>query len=339
MLSSLNRCRRETPLLVGLLTLVLLTLPTTQTTAGVLIEPINPPDWQVSEWINGNPGSIAKNHDKLIIIEFFQMWCPGCNEFSIPLMQRWNDRYGKRSDVLLFSIHTVFEGHDVQTTERLREFVRGKGIRHPVGIDAYDSDDPITPVTMKRYRTGGTPHIVIIDKNSKLVFSHFGRFDVRTVEGFIDRKLLEESVSNDGFPTLREDDTFTRPPINPLSGRYELTLEQVSNSCSSRIPIRQTKLRLALVGNQLEATFDGNYMGYDKLMLDYNPTAQSFSLDSRTQLHGNGAALILQLEVTGFLLDGSTPRFQFSAILNQGGPGTGPECLIELRGHGSRIGA
>jgi len=71
MLPSLNHRRNGTPLVVGLLFLVLLALPATSITAGVLIEPVNPPDWYVSEWINGDTGRIDENSDKLIIIEFF----------------------------------------------------------------------------------------------------------------------------------------------------------------------------------------------------------------------------------------------------------------------------
>jgi len=159
---------------------------------GVVLQDIEAPEWQVSEWINGDPARLEDNRGKVVLIEFFQLWCPGCNRFSIPLFNRWDEKYGDRDDVLIVSIHTVFEGHDVQNPGRLRQFVHDRGIRHPVGIDAYDPKDPKgTPITMRRFETGGTPHVAIVDKHGKLRFSHFGDFRPEVVESFIDRLLKE----------------------------------------------------------------------------------------------------------------------------------------------------
>ena len=162
--------------------------------AGVVLEPSSAPEWKVSEWINGDPGKLANHRGKIVLIDFFQLWCPGCNDFSIPLFQEWEQKFGVRDDVLVVSIHTVFEGHEDQTPERLREFVAEKGITHPVGIDAYAVPGAVVPVTMDRFETGGTPHIAIVDKEGRLRFSHFGRFDPQPVERFIER-LFEEKKS------------------------------------------------------------------------------------------------------------------------------------------------
>lgn len=149
------------------------------------------PEWAISEWIGGNPGTVASNRGKVILIDFFQLWCPGCNQFSLPLFERWQEKYGSRDDVLIVSIHTVFEGLSRQDPSKLKWFMKQKGFQHPVGIDAYASDDEETPITMKRYRTRGTPQVVVIDKQGNLRFSRFGRFDPAPVEAMIDR-LLEE---------------------------------------------------------------------------------------------------------------------------------------------------
>jgi len=110
---------------------------------------------------------------------------------SVPLFNRWHERYGQRDDVLVVSIHTVFEGHDYQNSERLREFVETWGIEHPVGIDTYAAEGDEVPETMRRYRTGGTPHVVIVDKWGRQRFRHLGGFDEQAVEKFID-ELLDE---------------------------------------------------------------------------------------------------------------------------------------------------
>ena len=182
--------------------------------AGALHEPVPAPDWQVSEWLNGDPGSLPDNKGRVVLIEFFQLWCPGCNRFSIPLFKSWNQKYGKRDDVLVVSIHTVFEGHDYQTPSRLREFVADQEILHPVGIDAYPAVGAELPVTMRRYRTGGTPHVVIVDKQGRLRFSHFGRFDPAEVEALIE-ELLAERIKNQ-TPKRSASHSRPRSPGGPM---------------------------------------------------------------------------------------------------------------------------
>ena len=160
--------------------------------SGVVLEPAKAPGWKIQEWINSDPGRLQSHKGKVVLIDFFQLWCPGCNDFSIPLFEEWEEKFGTRDDVLIVSIHTVFEGHDVQNPRRLRQFVHERGIKHPVGIDAYDPKDPKgTPITMHRFETGGTPHVAIVDKHGKLRFSHFGQFRPDVVESFIDRLLKE----------------------------------------------------------------------------------------------------------------------------------------------------
>lgn len=152
---------------------------------------IKAPELVVSEWVNGNPGSLKNMRDKVVVIDFFQMWCPGCSSFSIPLMFHLEDKYKERDDIVFLSIHTVFEGHAYQTPDDLKEFVLGKGIKHPVGIDDYQEDNT-TPITMRRYQTGGTPCITIIDKSGYLRFKKLGGFDKVVAERLIDQLLIQQ---------------------------------------------------------------------------------------------------------------------------------------------------
>lgn len=159
---------------------------------GVVLQDVEAPKWEISEWINGDPARLEDHLGRVVLIEFFQLWCPVSNSFSIPLFHRWDELYGERDDVLIVSIHAVFEGHDVQNARRLRQFVHDRDITHPVGIDAYDEKDPKgTPITMRRFQAEGTPQIVIVDKSGKVRFSHFGEFKPEVVESFIDRLVKE----------------------------------------------------------------------------------------------------------------------------------------------------
>ena len=147
----------------------------------------NAPEWVVSEWINGSGTSLQDLKGKVVIVEFFQLWCPGCNKFSIPLMKQWGQTFNteiEAGNLKILSIHTVFEGHDYQTPERLRDFVKENAIHHLVGIDHHNPGEHL-PETMKRYRTNGTPEVAIIDQNGVIRMQRFGGFNADQAEQLI----------------------------------------------------------------------------------------------------------------------------------------------------------
>ncbi|MCP4129235.1 MAG: TlpA family protein disulfide reductase [Gammaproteobacteria bacterium] len=138
--------------------------------------------------------TVSELAGKVVIVEFFQLWCPGCKSFSLPLLARWENTFARQiadNKLVMLSIHTVFEGHDYQNTKRLREFLKEREIRRLVGVDRHRNGSEI-PETMRRYHTRGTPEIAIIDKHGNIRFQHFGGFDPEPVEQFI-HKLLDES--------------------------------------------------------------------------------------------------------------------------------------------------
>ncbi len=155
------------------------------------------PEWDISEWINGQGVTLSQLGGKVVVVEFFQLWCPGCNNFSLPLMEHWEQKFSTEiasGRLAMLSIHTVFEGHDYQTTQRLREFLKEKNIQRLVGVDRHKGSSEI-PETMRRYRTRGTPEMAIIDKYGNVRFQHFGGFKPELVEQFI-QKLLDEPVQD-----------------------------------------------------------------------------------------------------------------------------------------------
>ena len=149
------------------------------------------PEWVISEWINSNGLTLAGLRGKVVVIDFFQLWCPGCNKFSGPLMEKWNQQYSGRKDIQLVGIHTVFEGHSQQTPKRLRQYVKEKNITYPVGVDGQAANQRL-PETMIRYHTRGTPEMAIIDRKGKIRFQHFGNFNPGVAEKLINTLLNEE---------------------------------------------------------------------------------------------------------------------------------------------------
>lgn len=158
------------------------------------------PQWEISEWINSPGLNIDQLKGKIVVIDFFQLWCPGCNKFTIPLIARWEKKFAdetKAGRIVFVSIHTVFEGHDYQNPDRLRKYVKRKQIHHPVGIDRHIGGDRV-PATMRRYKTRGTPEIAVVDKNGFIRFQKFGYFAPEFGEDLI-LTLLGEAPSGSAY--------------------------------------------------------------------------------------------------------------------------------------------
>ena len=183
------------PILTGLMTGAAVALTATVASSAIrsVPTPRRAPQWDVSEWLNGNGRNVDALRGSVIVIDFFQLWCPGCNKFSIPLMHYWEQVFAAEADagkLVFVSIHTVFEGHDYQSPERLKVFLKEKGITHPVGVDRQRPGRHV-PETMHRYRTSGTPEMAIIDKQGMIRFQKFGYFKPAVGEKLI-RTLLAE---------------------------------------------------------------------------------------------------------------------------------------------------
>lgn len=149
------------------------------------------PEWDIAEWINSPPVKLSDWRGQVVVIDFFQLWCPGCKTFSIPLMEQWERDFAEdiaADRMKIISIHTVFEGHSHQTVDRLRKFVDERGFNHPVGHDRHDVD-PRLPNTMILYGTRGTPEIAIIDKFGEIAYQRIGFFDPEEKARLI-RKLM-----------------------------------------------------------------------------------------------------------------------------------------------------
>ena len=70
----------------------------------------------VSDWLNtSTPISLAKQRGKVIVIEAFQMLCPGCVSHGLPQAQRVAETFAS-DDVLVIGLHSVFEHHEAQGT-------------------------------------------------------------------------------------------------------------------------------------------------------------------------------------------------------------------------------
>jgi thiol-disulfide isomerase/thioredoxin len=300
--------------------------------AGALLTGEEAPDWRVSEWINGDPGSLQHHRGRVVVLHFFQMWCPGSNEFSLPVMQRWDELYGDRDDFMIVSMHSVFEGHDYQTPERLKKLLRRNGIWHPVGIDAYAHKGDLVPFTMQQYQAVGTPQVAVIDKDGILVFNHFGEFHIPTVEFLLDRLLKVESEAKPRpKPKVGRNDK--------LSGTYKLQLEQTTNTCGEMTAPVTMNVNIDVITDFVDARFPRELLGRSDLTLHFN--TRTLKIDSNEDVAGEveGVPTTTNITVMGRFVEGSNPpQITYNAMLRRQSEREDLVCLIRARGTATRIG-
>lgn len=135
---------------------------------------LNPaPEIMVSEWFNSKePLTLEKLHGKVVVIEAFQMLCPGCVSHGLPQAQKIAGLFPS-DKVAVIGLHTVFEHHAAMTPVSLKAFIHEYRLNFPIGVD--EAGPGGMPKTMSAYNLRGTPSLVIVDQGGNLRANHFGQ--------------------------------------------------------------------------------------------------------------------------------------------------------------------
>lgn len=135
------------------------------------------PAFITTHWLNTpNPITLDSLRGKVVLLEAFQMLCPGCVSGALPQAVRARSLFPEK-DLAVIGLHTVFEHHDVQGTARALEvFLHEYRIGFPVGIDTPSETDDV-PKTFAAYGMQGTPTTILIDRTGKLRRHHYGPVD------------------------------------------------------------------------------------------------------------------------------------------------------------------
>jgi hypothetical protein len=298
--------------------------------AGVVLQPAPAPEWEVSEWLNGDPGSLRDHRGRVVVIGFVQLSCPASREFAIPLLQRWHALYGDREEVVTILIHSAFASHDLSPA-RLQEFTRENGILLPLGLDAYDDEDEPVPVTTRRFEAGGTPHLVIVDRDGMLRFTHFGTFATEPLEGFIERLLQEApGTINRIFETAPSAERV-RPTVDArLSGTYVFQTERATGACADWVPAAEVLAELRVYRDAIDIDFVEPLLGIPAMETSYDAATGRVEWEGRRVVATRGddtGSRVMRLE--GVLDDDAQPpelEFGLSFL--------GGKCAVEGRARG-----
>ncbi|WP_299292861.1 peroxiredoxin [Nitrosopumilus sp.] len=80
------------------------------------------PNFGVSEWVQGAPTNFDQEKDKIVILEVFQVNCPGCFMHALPEAVNIYNKY-KDEGVRVLGIATAFEDFDKNTLDNLKMLV------------------------------------------------------------------------------------------------------------------------------------------------------------------------------------------------------------------------
>ena len=77
------------------------------------------PNLKVSKWVQGMDANLDKQNDNIVVVEVFQVNCPGCFMYGIPESIEIHNKY-KSEGVSVLGMATAFEDFDKNTLENLQ---------------------------------------------------------------------------------------------------------------------------------------------------------------------------------------------------------------------------
>ena len=158
------------------------------------------PELQTVHWFNTDEfPTLESLRGRVVVIEAFQMLCPGCVLHGLPQAKRIAETFASE-DVCVLGLHTVFEHHTAQgTVDALGAFLHEYRISFPVAIDAPTGNGG-PPKTMTAFRMRGTPTLVLLDREGKIRKQHFGSVeDIVLGAEIMALELRSENVRRPAF--------------------------------------------------------------------------------------------------------------------------------------------
>jgi len=114
------------------------------------------PEITIREWITENPPTGGDLAGRVYVVEFWATWCHACVK-SIPDLIALNSKYGESG------LEFIALSQD-KSAEKVRRFVRDKGINYAVAIDNGTTD---------WFGVSGYPTVVVVNHEGKVVWQGY----------------------------------------------------------------------------------------------------------------------------------------------------------------------
>jgi thiol-disulfide isomerase/thioredoxin len=155
----------------------------------------------IDEWVNGKPLSETELQGKVIILDFWAVWCGPCIA-TFPHLREWQDKYGDKGLVIIgvtkyynfawdeASKRPMKSDADVDPADEaamLVKFAESHQLKHRFAVQ--DSNE-----LSDFYRVRGIPQIVVIDQQNKvqLIKVGSGEENAKAVSELLEKLLSEK---------------------------------------------------------------------------------------------------------------------------------------------------
>ncbi len=133
----------------------------------------------ITAWLNSPPLTMSELRGKVVLVDFWTYACINCVR-ALPYTIEWDRKY-RSQGLVVVGVHTP-EFEFEKDIASVREAVARHGIRYPVALDNRHE-------TWNGFSSHAWPAHYIIDRNGKVVYTHFGEGGYDITEGNI-RYLL-----------------------------------------------------------------------------------------------------------------------------------------------------
>ncbi|MFM9926875.1 thioredoxin family protein [Variovorax sp. H27-G14] len=144
------------------------------------------PEFQnIDTWLNSPPLKLDQLRGKVVLVDFWTYTCINCLN-HLPYVKDWNEKYGDKGLVVV-GVHTPEFAYE-KSTKNVKDAIERLQIKHAVAQDnSYG--------TWKAFKNQYWPAVYLIDKQGKIVYSHFGEGSYGTTEKKIQALLAEPAPS------------------------------------------------------------------------------------------------------------------------------------------------
>jgi thiol-disulfide isomerase/thioredoxin len=137
----------------------------------------------IDKWLNSEPLAIDQLRGKVVLIDFWTYTCINCLN-HLPYIKDWHAKY-KNQGLVVVGVHTpefAFE----KSTANVQKAIERLQIKHAVAQDnSYG--------TWRAFNNHYWPAIYLIDKQGRIVYSHFGEGSYGETEKKIQALLAQPS--------------------------------------------------------------------------------------------------------------------------------------------------
>ena len=136
----------------------------------------------IDNWLNSPPLSMQQLRGKVVLVDFWTYTCINCIR-TLPYVKSWHEKY-KDKGLVVVGVHTP-EYPFERSTSNVQSAIKRLGIPYPVAQDNRYA-------TWQAYSNQYWPAVYLIDKQGRVVYTHFGEGAYQETEAKI-RALLAQA--------------------------------------------------------------------------------------------------------------------------------------------------